>query len=103
MELSACVAAPAMFVFNSSETQLLHKRRHIMLKALVSLALLFIIPVTSWAQVIKELVGKYRMDVKGGDTLELRAGGTASLPVANQNRGFQWNRPSPAIETTLQE
>lgn len=33
----------------------------------------------SLAQVVRELVGKYQMEVQGGDTLELRADGSASF------------------------
>lgn len=63
-----------------------------MLKTLVSLALLCIIPATSWAQVRKELVGKYRMEVQGGDTLELRADGTASLAGENMKWAARGNQ-----------
>ena len=46
---------------------------------LVALALLLLAPTASSAQVAKELVGRYQMDVPGGDVLELRANGTATL------------------------
>jgi hypothetical protein len=49
------------------------------MKILLSLVLLFVIPTSSWSQVKKELIGTYQMEVQGGDTLELRADGTASL------------------------
>ena len=50
-----------------------------MQKTLALLALLFIVPATASAQVVKELVGKYRMEVQGGDVLELRDDGSATL------------------------
>lgn len=50
-----------------------------MLKALVCLVLSLAVPAICVAQVARELVGKYRMDVQGGDILELRADGTAAM------------------------
>jgi hypothetical protein len=47
--------------------------------ALVALALLLLVPAGASAQVAAELVGKYRMDVEGGDILELRSDGTAVM------------------------
>ncbi|HLA36538.1 MAG TPA: hypothetical protein VJ001_16875 [Rhodocyclaceae bacterium] len=49
------------------------------LKILLPCALLAIVPATALAQVVKELVGKFQMDVQDGDVLELRADGTANL------------------------
>ena len=45
----------------------------------VALALVLLAPAVSSAQVAKELVGRYQMDVPGGDVLELRANGTAAM------------------------
>ena len=42
---------------------------------------------TAFAQVVKELVGRYQMDVQGGDVLELRADGTASMG----GEEFKWS------------
>jgi hypothetical protein len=53
------------------------------MKILLSLALLFVLPTASWAQLNRELIGTYQMDVQGGDTLELRADGTATLAGDN--------------------
>ncbi len=50
-----------------------------MFKSLAVLALLLVIQVSSWAQMARELVGKYQMEVQGGDVLELRADGSASI------------------------
>lgn len=50
-----------------------------MFKTLTTLVLLLIISAPSSAQVASELVGRYRMDVQGGDVLELRANGTATM------------------------
>lgn len=50
-----------------------------MLKALVCSALLLFIHAGGAAQLAAELVGKYQMEVQGGDVLELRADGTATL------------------------
>jgi hypothetical protein len=51
-----------------------------MSKILAAFALLLaLLPETSSAQVAMELVGRYQMEVQGGDILELRADGTASL------------------------
>ncbi|MBL0141019.1 MAG: hypothetical protein IPP91_02875 [Betaproteobacteria bacterium] len=51
-----------------------------MSKNLVAFALLLaLLPDTSWAQVVAKLVGRYQMEVQGGDILELRADGTAWL------------------------
>jgi hypothetical protein len=49
------------------------------LKTLACAALLLVLHATGWPQTATELVGKYRMDVQGGDVLELRADGTATL------------------------
>ncbi|MFI4979258.1 MAG: hypothetical protein ACHQIO_02810, partial [Nevskiales bacterium] len=49
------------------------------MKLLAILVLLFVFPAVSVAQVVKELVGRYQMDVQGGDILELRANGSATL------------------------
>lgn len=46
---------------------------------LALLALLLMISTTAFAQIAAELVGKYRMDVEGGDVLELRANGSAAM------------------------
>lgn len=46
---------------------------------IVLLALPLVVPATAAAQVVKALVGKYQMEVPGGDILELRLDGTASL------------------------
>ncbi len=62
------------------------------MKILLSLALFFSISTVSWAQVNKELVGKYQMDVQGGDTLELRADGTASLAGDNMKWAARGNQ-----------
>jgi hypothetical protein len=62
------------------------------MKILLSLALLFFISTMSWAQVNRELVGKYQMDVQGGDTLELRADGTASLAGDNMKWSVRGNQ-----------
>lgn len=57
-----------------------------MIKVLATLALLLVIPVTSPAQIAGELVGTYRMDVEGGDILDLRVDGTAS--IAGEETGW---------------
>jgi hypothetical protein len=62
------------------------------MKILLSLALLFVIPIASWSQVKKELVGKYQMEVQGGDMLELRADGTASLAGENMKWSAKGNQ-----------
>lgn len=49
------------------------------MKTLAAFALFLIVSSSSWGQVARELVGKYQMEVQGGDTLELRANGTANL------------------------
>jgi hypothetical protein len=49
------------------------------MKSIFSLVLLFVFSTASWSQVNPALVGKYQMEVQGGDTLELRADGTATL------------------------
>jgi hypothetical protein len=50
-----------------------------MLKALVTFVFLLIITSLSSAQTVSGLVGSYRMEVQGGDLLELRDNGTASM------------------------
>lgn len=50
-----------------------------MLKHIVALSLLLIVPATSWAQMARELIGKYQLEVQNGDLLELRADGSASM------------------------
>jgi hypothetical protein len=50
-----------------------------MWKPLVFAALLFVLQAPGWAQPAAALVGKYRLDAQGGDVLELRADGTATL------------------------
>jgi hypothetical protein len=50
-----------------------------MFKSLVTLALLLIFSAHTQAQVASQLVGRYQMDVQGGEILELRANGSASL------------------------
>jgi hypothetical protein len=47
--------------------------------AIFASAIVLGIQSVSYAQVVRELVGKYQMEVPGGDTLELRADGSASL------------------------
>jgi hypothetical protein len=54
-------------------------RDYAMLKLLVPIALLLMVPAAALGQVAPELVGKYQMDVQGGDILELRADGTAAM------------------------
>jgi hypothetical protein len=61
-------------------------------KTFLSFALLLVISITSWSQVKKELVGKYQMEVQGGDMLELRADGTASLAGDNMNWSARGNQ-----------
>ncbi len=48
------------------------------MRSLVVIASLFV-SAQALAQAPKELVGRYQMDVEGGDVLELRADGTASM------------------------
>lgn len=62
------------------------------MKILLTFVLLLFIPTASWSQVKKELVGKYQMEVQGGDTLELRADGTASLAGDNMNWSAKGNQ-----------
>jgi hypothetical protein len=62
------------------------------MKILLTLALSFVFSIASWAQVNKELVGKYQMDVQGGDMLELRADGTASLAGDNMKWAARGNQ-----------
>lgn len=62
------------------------------MKILLSFALLFVVPIASWSQVKKELVGRYQMEVQGGDMLELRADGTASLAGDNMNWSAKGNQ-----------
>jgi len=50
-----------------------------MFRNVILITLLLIVPTISPAQVAKELIGKYQMNVKGGVILELRANGTASM------------------------
>lgn len=50
-----------------------------MFKSLAILALLLIVHVNSLGQIARELIGKYQMEVQGGDVLELRSDGTASI------------------------
>jgi hypothetical protein len=61
-------------------------------KIILSLALFFVLPSASWAQVNKELVGKYQMDVQDGDILELRADGSASLAGDNMKWSTRGNQ-----------
>lgn len=49
------------------------------LKAFITLCLALLLPTLAWSQIVADLVGKYQMEVQGGDTLELRADGTASI------------------------
>jgi hypothetical protein len=48
-------------------------------KALISMWLLLAVPVSAWSQVALELVGKYQMEMQGGEAIELRADGTATV------------------------
>ena len=50
-----------------------------MLKSRLLLVFLMVWACTASAQIAKELVGRYQMDVQGGDVLELRADGSATL------------------------
>ena len=50
-----------------------------MRRAILIAAVVFCCQTLALAQVVAELVGKYQMDVQGGDTLELRADGSASV------------------------
>lgn len=50
-----------------------------MLRAIFAMALLLVIPPAALGQVARELVGRYQMDIPGGDILELRADGTAAM------------------------
>ena len=50
-----------------------------MYKTLATLTLLLVFSTSSPAQVASQLVGRYQMDVQGGEILELRADGTASM------------------------
>jgi hypothetical protein len=50
-----------------------------MVKAFATLLLLLFVCVSTFAQTSRALVGKYQMDVQGGDILELRPDGTATL------------------------
>ncbi|CAN5155001.1 hypothetical protein BH11PSE11_BH11PSE11_32590 [soil metagenome] len=58
-----------------------------MFKSLLTFALLLLVPLIARAQIDQQLVGKYRMDVQGGDLLELRANGTANL----DGEEMQWS------------
>ncbi len=50
-----------------------------MLKSCLLLVLLMVWACAASAQIAKELVGRYQMDVQGGDVLDLRADGSATL------------------------
>lgn len=50
-----------------------------MLKILLAFSLVTFGSLTASAQVVKELVGKYQMEVQDGDILELRSDGSASM------------------------
>ena len=50
-----------------------------MLKSRLLLVFLLFWACAASAQIAKELVGRYQMDVQGGDVLELRADGSATL------------------------
>jgi hypothetical protein len=54
-------------------------REPAMSKFLACLVFALIFPVAASAQIARELIGKYQMEVQGGDILELRADGTAVL------------------------
>ena len=76
-----------------------------MLKLLFVLALLLTSAQTSFAQVVKELVGRYQMDVQGGDILELRADGSASMGGEEfkwSARGNQLRLGTDVVPYTLQ-
>ncbi len=49
------------------------------LKATIFAWLLLLAPSLAWSQVSKQLVGRYQMEMQGGESMELRADGTASL------------------------
>jgi hypothetical protein len=65
-----------------------------MFKTLTTLVLLLIISAPSLALVASELVGRYRMDVQGGDVLDLRANGTASMAGEETSWSAEGNRIS---------
>jgi hypothetical protein len=74
-------------------------------KTLVCLVLSLVVPGTSLAQVARELVGKYQMDVQGGDILELRADGTAAMAGDEMKwsaRGGQLSVGTDVMRYTLQ-
>lgn len=50
-----------------------------MLKTVVALILLLVTVVPASARIAAELVGSYRMEVQGGEVLELRANGSAAM------------------------
>lgn len=56
-------------------------------KTLFVATLLTVFGAIAFAQVARELVGRYQMDVQGGDILELRADGTASMA----GEEFKWS------------
>ncbi len=63
-----------------------------MIKKLMTLACFLVIAGISSAQVARELVGRYQMEVPGGDVLELRADGTASMAGEETRWGVKGNQ-----------
>jgi hypothetical protein len=75
-------------------------------RVFVLLALLVITPALSLAQVAKELVGRYQMEVPAGDILELRADGSATLGGEEMRWSAKGNRLSvgtDVMQYTLQD
>jgi hypothetical protein len=75
------------------------------LKTLLGAVLLFACVSVGFAQVARELVGRYQMDVQGGDILELRADGTASMGGEEfkwSARGNQLRLGTDVVPYTLQ-